>query len=280
MISKFRGPALAACIVILSSCSSTQWHPPTPSEPVDMSDVEETNVSPGQAPPSEESVDRYVGTLPCAKCDGIRTDLRLFIDSTGDPTRFELDEMYLGTSEGDRSYRSKGRWKILHGTPDDPNAIIYEFESKQTGVLSFLVLERLYEIRLLDRSHGELNLAIPHTLTRVDRDAFDPIVVTLEPPGKELELEKNQLLVVRLASNATTGFHWSLADSTGGILQLQGDPDYVPDSAGPQMVGTAGIELWRFKAARDGNQSLVFAYRRATESSPSDETITLKAKVH
>jgi predicted secreted protein len=225
-------------------------------------------------------VDRYVGTLPCQKCQGIETDLRLFIDSRGEPTRFELDETYVGTPEGDKTYTTKGKWKILHGSPDDPDAIIYEFESKQTGVMSFLVLERLYEIRLLDRSHSELNIAIPHTLTRVGRDAFDPLVVTLEPPGKELELKKNQLLVVRLTSNATTGFHWSLADSTGGILQLQGDPDYVPDSEGANVVGTAGTELWRFRAAREGNQSLVFVYRRPAETSPSDEKITLTAKVH
>ncbi|HET9886740.1 MAG TPA: protease inhibitor I42 family protein [bacterium] len=280
MIAKLRWPVLVACVAVFPSCSTTQWQSPSPPDPYRTGNTEEGEVSRESPSISDESVDRYVGTLPCAKCDGIRTDLRLFTDSTGEPTRFELDETYLNTSEGDQNYTTKGKWRIFHGSPGDPHAIIYEFESKQTGVMSFLVLEKLYEIRLLDRSHGELDIAIPHTLTRVDRDAFDPMVVSLEPPGKELDLKKNQLLVVRLTSNAATGFHWSLADSTGGVLQLQGDPDYVPDSEGPNMVGTVGTELWRFRAAHEGNQSLVFVYRRSAEVSPTDEKITLTAKVH
>ena len=188
--------------------------------------------------------------------------------------------MYLGTPEGDRSYTTKGRWKIFKGSPADPDAIIFEFESEPTGRMSFLVLEKKYEIRLLDRSRGDLDIAIPHTLTRVDRDAVDPVVVTLEPPGKELDLKKNQVLIVRLPSNPTTGFGWTMADSTEKVLQLQGEPDYVPDSTAPNNLGSGGTEIWRFRAIREGEQSLPFVYRRESESTPTDKTILLSVKVH
>lgn len=277
MISKSRS-ILFAWIALLPACSSTQWQPPTPSDPVDMSDVEETNISPGPSLDSEENVDRYVGTLPCKGCEAIRTDLRLFTDSTGDPASFELDELYLGTPEGDRSYSTKGRWKILRGTPADPNATIYEFDSDPTGRMSFLVLEKKYELRLLSQSHVELDIAVPHSLTRVDRDAVDPIVLTPEAPGREIELRKSQLLVVRLASNPSTGFRWSLADSTERVVQLQGDSDYVPDAIGASL-GSGGTEIWRFKGVRGGEQSLSFVYRRANESAADDKTIALKVKV-
>lgn len=281
MISNWRLPAIATCMAILQSCSSTQWQPPPPSEPIDAPNVDESKI-PLESTElnTEQSVDRYVGTLPCEKCDGIRTDLRLFIDPAGEPTTFELHEVYLKTPEGDRSYTTKGRWKIFHGSPADPNAIVFEFESEPTGLMSFLLLEKKYEIRLLNRSHGELDLAIPHTLTRVDRDAVDPVVVTPEPSGKEIELKKNQLLIVRLASNPTTGFRWSLADSTDRALQLQGDADYVPDSVAPDRLGSGGTEIWRFRAFRDGDQSLQFVYRRGSEMAPTDKTISLNVKVH
>jgi predicted secreted protein len=243
-----------------------------------MSDVEETNISPGPSLDSEENVDRYVGTLPCKDCDGIRTDLRLFTNSAGEPASFELNELYLGTPEGDRSYTTKGRWKILRGSPADPNATIYEFDSDPTGRMSFLVLEKKYELRLLSQSRAELDIAVPHSLTRIGRDAVDPIVLTPEASGREIELRKDQLLVVRLSSNPSTGFRWALTDSTEKVVELQGDSDYVPDSIGASL-GSGGTEIWRFKAIREGEQSLSFVYRRADESAPGDKTIALKVKV-
>ena len=88
MVSKWRLPALVACIAMLHACSSTQWQPPPPSEPIDAPNVEESNIPlESRELNAEDSVDRYVGTLPCKDCDGIRTDLRLFISPSGEPPR-------------------------------------------------------------------------------------------------------------------------------------------------------------------------------------------------
>jgi len=267
-------------MLAVSACSSTQWQSPSPAATSDTAETEDTPV-PNEAVllNSEDYVDRFVGTLPCENCDGIRTDLLLFTTPDGEPKNFELQEVYLGTVDGDRTYTTKGDWKVFRGSAADPGAAIYEFESDETGPMSFLVLGKKYELRLLNRSRAELDTPIPHSLTRVDRDAIDPIVLTPEPPGRDIDLVKNQVLIIRLPSNRATGSSWSMAESGKKVVQLQGDPDYLPDAATSNAAG-GGIEIWRFKAIRDGEQSLPFVHRRPGEdSTASDQTITIVVKV-
>ena len=51
---------------------------------------------------------RYAGTLPCLDCAAIDTRVTLF---AGDS--FLLEEDYRGTTQGDRTYRSRGTWASL-----------------------------------------------------------------------------------------------------------------------------------------------------------------------
>jgi copper homeostasis protein (lipoprotein) len=75
-----------------------------PDSPVDLR---------GQTPAA-----RYVGTLPCADCAGVRTDLRLY-RSGNTPSGFALRETYLGTRDGNRSFERTGRWQQQPtGQPD------------------------------------------------------------------------------------------------------------------------------------------------------------------
>lgn len=54
----------------------------------------------------------FVGTLPCADCDGIRTELLLYRDAaSGQPARFLLRETYLGKPRGDGTVESSGPWQ-------------------------------------------------------------------------------------------------------------------------------------------------------------------------
>ena len=73
-------------------------------------------------------VGMFTGTLPCADCTGIRTDITLFTITPGrriDGT-FSLVEHYLGTRSGDRTFRRNGRWVTLRGTATDPEAAVYQ----------------------------------------------------------------------------------------------------------------------------------------------------------
>jgi len=54
----------------------------------------------------------FVGTLPCADCEGIRTELTLFRDAaSGAPSRFLLRRTYLGKSLREAVFDSSGPWQ-------------------------------------------------------------------------------------------------------------------------------------------------------------------------
>jgi len=54
----------------------------------------------------------FIGTLPCADCEGIRTELTLLRDArNGAPTHFLLRETYLGKPSGAVVFESMGPWQ-------------------------------------------------------------------------------------------------------------------------------------------------------------------------
>lgn len=53
----------------------------------------------------------YVGTLPCADCAGIRTELTLYSAAGGVPLRYRLRSTYLATRDGDRVFERFGPWQ-------------------------------------------------------------------------------------------------------------------------------------------------------------------------
>ncbi len=93
----------------------------------------------------------YEGVLPCADCQGIRTELTLF---DGDFT-YRLVETYLGTPDGDRTVESDGRWSLLRPDRRDPEVAIYQLRPDEPGdVRNFLVVDD-QQIRQLD-GNGEI----------------------------------------------------------------------------------------------------------------------------
>jgi len=56
----------------------------------------------------------FVGTLPCADCEGIRTELTLWREAgSGAPSRFVLRETYLGKPRGAAVFESSGPWQEI-----------------------------------------------------------------------------------------------------------------------------------------------------------------------
>lgn len=93
-----------------------------------------------------------------------------------------------------------------------------------------------------------------------------PLVVTSNDPPGTVTIVPGQELVVRLRSNPSTGFQWTLADDPRSVLMPIGQARYVPDAAGAGRVGAGGSEAWTFRAKRTGAEDLVFRYRRPWES--------------
>ena len=110
----------------------------------------------------------FTGTLPCADCSGIRTDVTLFTITPGRRSEgsFSLVEHYLGTRTGDRAFRSRGRWVTLRGTTSDPAAIVFQLTADGGGRV--VNLKRIDDdaVRLLAQDQSELASDLRLTLRR------------------------------------------------------------------------------------------------------------------
>jgi inhibitor of cysteine peptidase len=86
-------------------------------------------------------------------------------------------------------------------------------------------------------------------------------------------IDKNEVLEIKLESNPTTGYSWKwmqnestkILDSIGAI--------YVPTKVSNGVVGSGGVEIFKFKANKSGIDSLKFEYCRPWEQ---HSTVTVK----
>jgi predicted secreted protein len=202
---------------------------------------------------------RFVGVLPCADCTGIRTDLRLYAEQpSGRPTQYESTETYLGTTAGDRTVARAGRWTILRGSAVDPDATVYQLDFDRPAVRRNFLRVGDAELRLLDREEREIASAAPHSLRR----ETEPLALVERDAGRLVDVANGQTIVIRLGSNRSTGYRWTLVSPSDGALRAIGEPTYTPGGS----VGAGGVETWSFLAAQRGRQELRFEYRRPWEA--------------
>ena len=94
-----------------------------------------------------------------------------------------------------------------------------------------------------------------------------PSTLTLENHPSHcqpLRLSAGQEFNLRLPSNPTTGFSWTLRADGAPQLKLLGPEVYtVPEEAG--LVGSAGVSTWRFRAVTPGEALLALDYARPWE---------------
>jgi predicted secreted protein len=83
-----------------------------------------------------------------------------------------------------------------------------------------------------------------------------PVTLTVADTGRTIEMFEGQDLILTLETDRWTGFRWWLADSTEVVLIPLGKPGYTE-------VDSHGAETWRFRAAKQGRQTLKFDYKRA-----------------
>jgi len=82
--------------------------------------------------------------------------------------------------------------------------------------------------------------------------------------GHQIEVEVDQILVISLESNPTTGFGWELVELEDPILQLMGEAEFQP-SESKEIVGAGGTEIFRIKVVGTGQTTLTLVYRRSWE---------------
>jgi predicted secreted protein len=81
---------------------------------------------------------------------------------------------------------------------------------------------------------------------------------------KVITVEPHTAIVVTLASNPSTGYHWQFVPGSSPTepLRLVSHRYVAPKKSGP---GAAGTETWRFRAVSRGALPIGFVYRRSSQ---------------
>lgn len=77
--------------------------------------------------------------------------------------------------------------------------------------------------------------------------------ITEADKGKTLEVRRDDLIVVRLPENPTTGYRWALDEDQHEILFLEKSEFSLPKSP---KVGGGGTRIFTFRAKRAGTAQI------------------------
>jgi predicted secreted protein len=89
-------------------------------------------------------------------------------------------------------------------------------------------------------------------------NAPDATSITLKPGGE---------LMVKLDTNLTTGYQWTMGPAAiGPVLSPIGNPIYVNKGNEPRYIGAGGTNVFRFKAEQAGKLTLQFDHKRPWEA--------------
>lgn len=103
------------------------------------------------------------------------------------------------------------------------------------------------------------------------------VVLTAHDNGKDIDLTTTQTLVVRLESNPSTGYGWTVV---GDPAPLRLGKASYQKNAKSGTVGAPGNQVFRFSANSAGMANLTLAYRRSWEYNvPPAKTFTVKVNV-
>ena len=111
----------------------------------------------------------------------------------------------------------------------------------------------------------QLTLGFLVVLAFASLSPADQIDVSLGETGGKLMLRRGDLLVIRLPSNRTTGYCWSVESSKHDVLKQEADVIYEKAGCGMVIAGAGGRETWKFHAIFAGLTTLRFYYSRPWE---------------
>ncbi|WP_304187995.1 copper resistance protein NlpE [Phenylobacterium aquaticum] len=162
-----RAPMLLLGLLVLAGCSRGAEPPTAPPPP---------KFAPPKSPiPQPDDVAltaqvepmslAFAGTLPCADCPGVRTELTLTRKAAGwAEGTYRLVETYLDRGP---PIVTKGDWTTLRGDAVDDDATVYELNPDDPKrARHFLRVGDDQAIRTLDGDMKALPKGLPDTLTR------------------------------------------------------------------------------------------------------------------
>jgi inhibitor of cysteine peptidase len=80
--------------------------------------------------------------------------------------------------------------------------------------------------------------------------------------GRQIELNKGQVLVITLEANPSTGYTWEIAELDTHVMHQIGETEFQPES---NLLGAKGMQTLRFEAVNTGQTPLKLVYHRPWE---------------
>ena len=114
------------------------------------------------------------------------------------------------------------------------------------------------------------------------RCAFSEDINITLAKDESIELSKGRTITIELKANPTTGYKWQVLEkSNEGVLMQEGEGEYIPsDTNIPRRRGSGGVQIYRFKALKQGEATLVFEYKRPWEEKEPARKYTVQIKVN
>lgn len=113
---------------------------------------------------------------------------------------------------------------------------------------------------------------------QLDVNAFGALVGA-EHNGSGITLEREQELVVRLASVVSENREWALVDFVPGVLTGPTKPAFERESLSSSFNDASGAAVWIFKPAAAGTVVLTFDYRNPRTLDPAARTVSYTVTV-
>lgn len=138
-------------------------------------------------------------------------------------------------------------------------------------------------MKLFSRHRGfVLLLALPALIAfggcSLFRDEDHEVPLGAGDSGRTVEVERGDVVVVALESNASTGFAWRIETGAAPQLKLKSE-EYVPPKEQPTpIVGAPGTQVFRFEAEERGTAVLELAYARSDGTVDRTWKATIRVK--
>lgn len=130
-------------------------------------DTLKTPVTAAEQQPGALLTEMYIGTLPCADCSGITTELTLQHEAEHGDGTFLLKETYEGKKDSINAFNTNGMWTTLRGSATDKNATVIQItpEGSADDARYFEVLPN-GDLLQLDREQKKITSQANYTLKK------------------------------------------------------------------------------------------------------------------
>ena len=157
---------LPVSIMLFIACNSRPETSPATNPDIDSALAVKTKI-PGEPDATKMLIGVYEGVLPCADCEGIKTELTLFQDvANAENNSYILKETYLGVNTGDTTFISKGKWDILKGIKTDKEAAVFFLNYDRPDESKYYLKEDEATIVMLDKEQNRIQSSLNYTLKK------------------------------------------------------------------------------------------------------------------